>query len=366
MAGGGADRAIGVDGHDVQIAHGEGLHKGAELGVHQLQQLAGDGHHIGLIVAHSAAPAGGALVRHGDKVHILHLQPAQVSGLGKPQDILEAQVRLHALLEHLGKLVDLADVLQLQKLLHHGFQQCLLGLDPAQVPVRIAQHHAVFPVVVAVAQHLHGVFAGEQAIALFLVDGQILIGVVIVHVPGHVKPDAAHGLHDLAHGLPLHDHLVVRLKAHQLGDLLIEMLDALIPAAIVIVHRVDPLDIPGDIDHGIPWDGHDGGLLVGDIVACKEHGVGVSAAAGVPAQDQHRVVVLALALAVAAGAQALLIVQLLRLLLLHRVLALKVRTDEQGLPAHHASQHHRQADGHSHQNLLLSAQTAGLFGFLGF
>ena len=308
MPGGGGDGPVRVHGHDVQVREGEDLPEGAQLAVHQVQQLLGPGGHVGLHVAVGPAVAVGPGIWHGDKVDVLHLEAAQVGGLREPQDVLEAQIRLHVLLKDLHELVDLGEVLQLQKLAQHGLEESLLGLDTPQVPVGIAPHVPVFRIVVAVAEDLHGIVAGKQAVARRLVDGEVLIGIVVVHVLGHIKPDAAHGLHDLAHGLPLHHHLVVRLKAHQLGDLLIEGLDALLPSSIDIIDGIDALDIPGDVHHGIPGNGHDGGLLVGDIVAGEKNGVRVSAAAGVPAQNQDGVEVLALALPVRQGADAVAVV----------------------------------------------------------
>ena len=212
----------------------------------------------------------------------------------------------------------------------------------------------------AIAQHLHGVVAGEQAIALLLVDVQVLIGVVVIHVPGHIEPNAAHGVHDLAHGLPLHHDLVVGLKAHQLGDLLIERLDALIPAAAIVIHGVDALDVIGDVHHGIPGDGHDGGFLIGHVIAGQQHGVRVAAAAGIPAQNEHRIVVLALALTAGLGPHALAIIDLLFFRV--GVLARQLRPDKQALAGHHHDQDQCQHHGHGHEDLLLPGQAAGLFG----
>ena len=332
--------------------------------VHQVQQFAGNGNHIRLIVMIAAAPAGDVLVGHGKKVHVLHLQPAKVGGLSKPKDILEGQVRLHIFLEHPCKLIDLGDILQLQKLLHHGGQKCLLGFDPAQVPIRISQCHAVFPVVMAVTQHLHGVVAGEETVTFFLVDVEILIGVVVVHIPGHVKPHAAHGVYNLAYGVPLHDHLVIRFKAHQLGDFLIEVFNALVPTTAIVVHSVDPLDVIGNVHHRIPGDGHHRGLLVGHVVACQQHGVGISAAAGIPAQNQHGIIILTFSLPVAAGTHTVAIIQFLNLLsLLCRLFVVQVRTNKQCLVSGHPCQGHRENHRHRHQTLLLPAQAA-LLGFL--
>ena len=221
---------------------------------------------------------------------------------------------------------------------------------------------AVLRVIVAVAEHLHGVLAREQAVARRLVDGEVLQRVVVVHVLGHVKPDAAHGLHDLAHGLPLHHHLVVRLEAHQLGDLLIEGLDALVAASIGIIDGIDPFDVPGDVHHGVSRDGHDGGLLVGDIIAREEHGVGVPAAAGVPPQDQDGVEVLALALPIRPGTDAVAVVDALAGAggAVVGVLRGQGGLHKGQLPGDDDDQRHRQNGGRGDEPFLLSGKGGAL------
>ena len=319
------------------------------------------------------APAGDVGVGHGHKVHLggIQLGAAAVPQeclLGEPEHILETEIRLHVFIEHLDKLIDLGDVFQAHQLFDHGFQQPLLGLDAAQIAVGIAQHLAVFPVVVAVAEYLHGVVAAEQPVALALVDGKILIGVLIVHVAGDVKIHAVHGVHDLAHGFPLHNHLIVRLEAHQLRDFFIEGLDALFSAAVIIINGIDPLDVPRNVDHGIPGNGHDGGLLVGHIVAGQQHSVRVAAAACVPAQDQYRVVILALPLPADTGLDAVAVVDAVPRLgaVCVGAVSRQVRLDEQAVQCHHGHQHHRQYDGHRQQPLLPLCQSAGLLCFLLF
>ena len=201
------------------------------------------------------------------------------------------------------------------------------------------------------ADHLHGVVAGEQAIALFLLDHQVLQRVVVIHGVGHVEPDAAHGVHDLAHGLPLQNHLVVRGEAYQLADLLVEGLDALVTAAIGVIDGVDLLHVPGDVDHGVPGDGHDGGLLVRHVVAGQKHGVRIPAAACVPSQNEHGVIGVAFACAAGLGLDAVAPVDLGRGVLLG-----ELRLDEQlfirGRHRHGYGQQH----GHRQQNLLRTGQ----------
>ena len=355
MACGGTDRAVRVDMHDVQIAERKNLFEGAEFIVHQLQQLIRHRHHIRQILMIIPAPGGHALIRHGDKVHVLHLQSVQDCLLRKPQNVLEGEVRGNVLLEHLGKLADFGHVLDLKHLLQHSLQKSLLGLDPPDVAVAVSIGAVPEP------DDPHGLLTVELLVSLLDMDGEILIGVLIIHVPGNVEVHAAHGVHDLAHGFPFHDHLVIRLEAHQLGDLLIQGLDPLVSAAVHVVDGVDLLHVPVDVDHGIPGNGHNSGLLVGHVIRGQEHGVRISAAAGIPAQNQDRVKVFALTLATTAGTHTVSIVQLFFLRL--RLLRLQIRLDKQALAGHHHGQHQCQQHRHHDQDLLLPCQTAGFFRF---
>ena len=174
---------------------------------------------------------------------------------------------------------------------------------------------------------------------------------MVVHVVGHVEVHAADGLHDRADGLPLHDHLIIRLKADELGDLLIERLDALIAPAVVVVDGVDLLHIPWDVHHRVARDGHDRRLLVRHVVAREQHRVGVAASARVAAEHKDRVEVLALALAAHARAHAVAVIQIdvgltgvLRVAVPVRQLR---RTDLQQIAADgdHADEQHRRQRG---------------------
>ena len=296
MPGGGTKASVGIHRHDIQIRKGKDLRKGAELVVHQLQKLPGVGDHVGLVVAGAAGIDVFGGIGHGDKVHVLLLQPAKDRRLRKPEDILKAEVRFHIPLENVDQGVDFCHVLELQKLLHHSFQERLLGFDASQVAVRIAVLHII---VMAVPEDLHGVGARQQPVALVLMDMEILEGVVVVHIPGHIEIHAAHGIHNLAHRVPFHHHLEIRLEAHQLGNFLIQALDALLASAVLIVDGIDALDIPGDVHHGVSGDGHHGSFLIGHVVAGQEHGVGIAAASGITAQNQDGPVILAFTLAVA-------------------------------------------------------------------
>ena len=174
---------------------------------------------------------------------------------------------------------------------------------------------------------------------------------MVVHVVGHVEVHAADGLHDRADGLPLHDHLIVRLKADELGDLLIERLDALIAPAVVVIDGVDLLHIPWDVHHRVARDGHDRRLLVRHVVAREQHRVGVAASARVAAEHKDRVEVLAFPLAAHARAHAVAVIQIdvgltgvLRVAVPVRQLR---RTDLQQIAADgdHADEQHRRQRG---------------------
>ena len=69
-------------------------------------------------------------------------------------------------------------------------------------------------VVLAPAEKLHGLVAVQLLFPLVHVDVQVLGGVVVAHVQRHVEGHAADGVHQLAHGLPLHHHVEVGDEAH--------------------------------------------------------------------------------------------------------------------------------------------------------
>ena len=72
--------------------------------------------------------------------------------------------------------------------MRHGFQKRLLCADAAEVlPPAVAG----VVVVVAEAHDLHGLLAVKLLQSCLEVDVQVLIGVVVVHVAGHVELNAA-------------------------------------------------------------------------------------------------------------------------------------------------------------------------------
>ena len=181
-----------------------------------------------------------------------------------------------------------------------------------------------------------------------------------VHGIGVVKPDAADGVHNGTHRVPFHNHPEIRLKAHQLGNLFVEGLNALLPLVVVSIDRVQFFHVPGDVDHGIPGQRHHRCLLVGHIVGGQHHGIGVSTAAGIQANHQHRVKVLALPLSVGFGTGAVPPV----LLVLQNTI--QVRAHKQAIFHRVCHQNHRQYHKNGNQEFLKAGKTALLFSLAPF
>ena len=261
MAAGGGQAAVLVDLHQIQLVQLDVLQIGVEAGIHQLQHLVRNGSNIGLVVVVRPAVDAGPPVGQGHKVHILHAQAAHDGLLGKPSQVVhrQAAVGVHVIQEDLGHFGDGAEADAVEALLNDRLQKGLLGLDAAQIAVGVAAVYVSIGVgVLPPAQKLHGLVAVDVLEPGVQVDVQVLGGVVVVHVDGHIKLYAADGIHQLAHRLPLHHDGVVRLKPDEVGDLLLEKLDAvLIVVGRVVVYRVDALDVPRHVHHGVPGDAHD-------------------------------------------------------------------------------------------------------------
>ena len=273
---------------------------------------------------------------------------------------METQVRLYALLEHCGNLTDIENVGRRHHLLDNSLQEVLLDSHTAIVT------NAAAVIILSPADHLHGIVAIQKAITLGLFNYQILIGIMVIHVIGHIKIHAADGIHDFSHSFPLDDHLIVRFKTHQLGDLLVECLEALVSSAIHIIYRVDFLHIPGDVHHGISGDRHNRGLLVCHVIACQQHCIRITAASGVSAQHQNGIEVLALPFSVSSGTNAVTIVDCLLFFSRHSIsLVGQIRPDEQVLICDNRQQYNCETDCNCHQHFLRSGQAAFLFLFAG-
>ena len=123
----------------------------------------------------------------------------------------------------------------------------------------------------AEAHHLQGVLPVQVLHALFQVDVQVLIGVVIVHVQGDLKVHAADLVHQLHEGFQVHLHREVHRDAQGVGHRFPHLVHA-----AEIVGVVDLAGLAVDVNAGIPGDADAGdGLLLG-VKAHQDIGVGAA------------------------------------------------------------------------------------------
>ena len=209
--------------------------------------------------AQAVAPRAG----QGLKVQLVHSHEEGL--LAEPGQLTDSQVRLHVLREDLRVAGDLLGIGQ--HLFKDRFQKGLLGADAADVLRAIAG--AV--VVVAEAHHLQGVLPVQMLHALFQVDVQVLIGVVIVHVQGDLKVHAADLVHQLHEGFQVHLHREVHGDAQGVGHRFPHLVHA-----AEIVGIVDLAGLAVDVDAGIPGDADAGDGLVFGVEAHQDIGVGAA------------------------------------------------------------------------------------------
>ena len=117
-------------------------------------------------------------------------------------------------------------------------------------------------------------------------DGQALIGVVVVHVHGDIEVHAADGVHQGLKALQIHQHRVIHRDAqlfrHHVGQQL---------HAAGVVSGVDLVVLAVEIGLGVPGDADAGYVVVGGIQRHEDVGV-ASAVAVIHAGDQDGVKVL--------------------------------------------------------------------------
>ena len=102
---------------------------------------------------------------------------------------------------------------------------------------------------------------------------EVLVGIVVVHILGHVELHALHQIHQLHEHLQLHLHIEIRLEADELLDPVGQGVNAVAGAG---VDGVDLLDVPLLVDHGVPGDGHNVDVLLLGVVADHHEGVRVA------------------------------------------------------------------------------------------
>ena len=310
-------------------------------------------------------PSG--LVGQGDKLHAVHVQPAD-GRLAEVGQIAHAQIGGHILLEDTDIVHQVAQQhIGLEALADDLLEECLLGLDAAQIAHGVAAVENV-PAVIAVvppAEHTHGTVAVQKLIARLEVNFEVLGQIIVIHAPRHVKIYAADGIDQLTHCLPLHQYIEVGGHAGEGAHRLFQGLHAAFFAAAPAVDRVDHHGAAVVDDIGVTGKAHDAELLVGHIVGRQQHRIGVAAA---DARHQEGVKLL-----LAAGGQAWdLHLYLLTLLVddggvpgggsgeghLRR----GAHEAEHNRPRHDDGRHHRQGNIQPQQNLLLfGARPAGLF-----
>ena len=127
--------------------------------------------------------------------------------------------------------------------------------------------------------------------ALVQMDMQVLVGVVVVHIPRYVEFHAAHGVHYPPHRFPLNDHIEVGKHAGQVSHMIFQVFHTAAAGFLGVVHAVDLFNAPGYIDGRIPWNTHHVHLLVGYVVGHQNDGVR-PAAGGIPAQQEEGEIVL--------------------------------------------------------------------------
>ena len=146
----------------------------------------------------------------------------------------------------------------------------MLDFNPAHIPHGEALPAVVFPP----AQDLYRVLSVQVLHSFFVMNVQVLGGVIVVHVIGHLIIHTADGIHQLRHRVQFHHEIVVRGIADEVFNLLLDPLNAL-----SVVHRVDLGNLPRHIHHSVPVDAQHVHRAVFHVVTAHHHGVRVAAAA---------------------------------------------------------------------------------------
>lgn len=126
----------------------------------------------------------------------------------------------------------------------HGLQKILLGGHTAQILAAVAGT----VVIVTEADHPQGVRAVEVLHSLLEVDAEVLDGVIVVHVDGDLKINAADSVHQRGEALQVHADGVIHGNPQLLGDRVRQQGDsALIVGVVDFVGLTvnDGLGIPG-------------------------------------------------------------------------------------------------------------------------
>ena len=137
----------------------------------------------------------------------------------------------------------------------------------------------------AAAHHLQSVGAGEILHSGLKVDVQILVGIVVGHMHRHIEVDTAYRIHQLYKALGVHFYVEVNGEAHDISDLLLQGIDAVV--GIHITQFIEVLSLVGDtLYQGVPGDRDHGDGLVYRVIGSHDHGVHVAAGLVAGAQQE--------------------------------------------------------------------------------
>ena len=268
-------------GHDLPIGFIENVHiRGRDLrcirvepGVEILQPLVHVDEHVGHAVFHAVVVGRNRLKRDGAFIELQKL-------LDVEHHVACRQVRGDFLLIDVNEFVEVGDVVQLQKLAHHGLEHLVLHVDAADVAVGIR---------VAEAEHAHGLIAIEVLIALLHVDAQVLTGIVIVHINRDVEVDTAHGVNEFDEHLHVKERITVDPVAENLLRTADERLHAVLAVVlgrgVILVHLFGPV---GHIHSCVTRDADKFQRLILRVEHTDEHRVR-QAGRAVLARDKERV-----------------------------------------------------------------------------
>ena len=109
-----------------------------------------------------------------------------------------------------------------------------------------------FVIVLPETDDLHGVLPVQHPQSLLLVDMQVLIGVVIVHVEGDLKLHPSHGVNQAADGLPLHHNIEVRVDAGEAADLFFQGGHTLFEPLVLTQRFVPPVAVEDSVQPLLP------------------------------------------------------------------------------------------------------------------
>ena len=183
----------------------------------------------------------------------------------EPRDVLGVQVGLQAIGKQLDDVAYVGDIAKSKELLGSRLEEGLLHLNAPEI--------AVFIVLTETAQ-AHTVKTVQKLVSGVNVNVEILADIPVVHLDGHVKPDAAQLVDHILEGHQIYHRIAVYINAGEPFDVHQQAVNA--GAAVVeggAVNRVELAHIPGDVDERVAGQAHAVDLVVLCVKAAENHGV---------------------------------------------------------------------------------------------